>query len=428
MGGPGVALTAIKGGINRLRIKGAARQDVLYDLLNGYVTMANTIKVKPGSIRSTFLDPAKFVNTFGLVAYQGSRHVFSEQSGNVPGGYTLHVLNHPAATQKRLATSSTTFTMAGSGANSHGVLPATVSNGFQKGVAGSGDSGFGTGSISAGVTQIALSDIVAAAYTVPSSSSQSGAYPIRNGQNGFVFGLAGTQSQTLLNTISWTDSNGLHTLNGADAVFDNTTYPGFSYWFWQMSTSPNLNGNFVFSISAYQSTLFIDKIPLKEIHFAAPFMGFLYVVAEFTNDGGSGLGTVFHYWLQTSGTWKAATVYKVGQIVSPTVSNGFNYQAVRVSAPNPVWVASTQHVLNDIIEPTVPNGFFYTETAVAGANPQTGLTEPVWPASEGSTISEDAELLNTGVVTTPAPQPSPTSPGAGSVAPGKYGNPYAGVS
>ena len=43
------ALTTAKGGINRLRDKGNASKDSLYDLLNGYVTQTNSIKPRPGT-------------------------------------------------------------------------------------------------------------------------------------------------------------------------------------------------------------------------------------------------------------------------------------------------------------------------------------------------------------------------------------------
>jgi hypothetical protein len=38
-----VPVTTLRGGINRLRTKGGARADELYDLLNGYVDQAGGI-------------------------------------------------------------------------------------------------------------------------------------------------------------------------------------------------------------------------------------------------------------------------------------------------------------------------------------------------------------------------------------------------
>ncbi|WP_256202355.1 hypothetical protein [Stenotrophomonas pictorum] len=44
-----IAMSAVKAGITRLRDKGGASSDSLYDLLNGYVTAARTIKCRPGT-------------------------------------------------------------------------------------------------------------------------------------------------------------------------------------------------------------------------------------------------------------------------------------------------------------------------------------------------------------------------------------------
>lgn len=84
-------LTVVRGGINRQRIRGGASPDNLYDLLNGYVTAAGTLVARPGTFRETTLHPA----TRGLVAFDGTRHVFCHSQVDVPEGYTLHVLHHP---------------------------------------------------------------------------------------------------------------------------------------------------------------------------------------------------------------------------------------------------------------------------------------------------------------------------------------------
>jgi hypothetical protein len=84
-------LTVLKGGINRLRTKGGARADSLYDLLNGYLTDDGTVHVRPGSLRVATLDST----TRGLTYFSGSRHTFAAAVVSVPTGYTLHVLVHP---------------------------------------------------------------------------------------------------------------------------------------------------------------------------------------------------------------------------------------------------------------------------------------------------------------------------------------------
>ncbi len=86
-----VVLSAVKGGINRLRTKGAALEDSLYDLLNGYVTAQKTIVVRPG----TFRDAPLAAGTKGLMAFGGELNVFAIQEVEVPAGYRLNIVTHP---------------------------------------------------------------------------------------------------------------------------------------------------------------------------------------------------------------------------------------------------------------------------------------------------------------------------------------------
>ena len=146
--------------------------------------------------------------------------------------------------------------------------------------------------------------------------------------------------------------------------------------------------------------------PIKEIHFAAPFMGSPYVVAEFAN------GEVFHYWLQSSAPWKADTVYHAGDIVEPTTPNGLAYQAVRMGNAYPSWEAGAPRELADKLEPTVYNDYYYTAIEVDGANPASGATEPVWPTSEGAQVIEDTDGTGSGGASTTRP-PSTDRPGSG---------------
>lgn len=133
---------------------------------------------------------------------------------------------------------------------------------------------------------------------------------------------------------------------------------------------------------------------LVKIHFAKPFMGALYVVAEWDD------GSVFHYWLSSSGTWTANTIYKIGDIIEPTTPNGLAYVVERVGNPNPLWTANISHAVNDLAEPTVYNGFYFKVTSTDGANPHSGATEPSWIASEGAVTNEDADsIFSTSVAT-----------------------------
>lgn len=122
---------------------------------------------------------------------------------------------------------------------------------------------------------------------------------------------------------------------------------------------------------------------LVKIWFAKPFLGFPYVVAEFSN------GDILHFWLQTNGTWKANTVYKTGTIITPlTTPTGFAYQAVRDMPPNSTWSPQSTITLGQVVEPTLYTGFAYRAVNVEGSAPHTGSSEPVWPTTIGGVIQE----------------------------------------
>src|SRR5271166_2513630 len=70
---------------------------------------------------------------------------------------------------------------------------------------------------------------------------------------------------------------------------------------------------------------------VTKIWYAKPFMGFEFVVAQFSD------GLVFQYWLQNDGTWTSATVYTSASIVLPPVLNGLAYQGIRDFPPQPLW-------------------------------------------------------------------------------------------
>lgn len=243
-----VALTTVRGGINRQRTKGGAPQDQLYDALNCYVTKSKTIVVRPGTFRMFELPVATDLSdlTQGLTAFEGTLHVYADEEIDVPAGITLHIVQHPDAT------------------------PET---------------------------------------------------PIR----------------------------------------------------------------------------------IAEINFAKPFMGFIFLSATFENDD------TYLYWLQTGDEWQAEHVYKLGDIVAPSVPNGLAFQAQRLTEPNIAWAPNITRALNDVIEPTVYNDFQYTVVDVQGANPRSGATEPVWPTEDGAQIIEDADgSAPTGSDQTVVPDPNAT--------------------
>lgn len=142
--------------------------------------------------------------------------------------------------------------------------------------------------------------------------------------------------------------------------------------------------------------------PLKEIHFAADYMGFLYVAAEFQN------GETFHYWLQRTSVWQPDTVYFIGDVVEPTTPTGLAYRANRIGEPGTAWAPNVERAIGDEVEPTEYNGYRYEVIEVYGATPRSGTTEPVWPESVGGVVTEDTD----GATPPPGTGGSPTDPSA----------------
>lgn len=85
------AINSLKSGISRLRTKGGASNDGLYDLLNGYVTLSGTIVSRPGTTTHATLPEG----TRGLCAFKGGFVVFSHEPKVCPDGYTCEVLWNP---------------------------------------------------------------------------------------------------------------------------------------------------------------------------------------------------------------------------------------------------------------------------------------------------------------------------------------------
>ena len=139
----------------------------------------------------------------------------------------------------------------------------------------------------------------------------------------------------------------------------------------------------------------VNSAVLVDIHFAKPYLGYLYVSAEFDT------GDVYHYWLQAVETWKPDAVYRLGQGVQPSVPNGFVYTAQRIGAPYPPWAANVRRAVGDKVEPTTPNSFYYEVIETVGPDPRSGSAEPSWPAAEGASVFEDSG------------KPTPPAPGTG---------------
>lgn len=153
-------------------------------------------------------------------------------------------------------------------------------------------------------------------------------------------------------------------------------------------------------------------LELVRIHFAKPFLQYLYVVAEFAG------GDVYHYWLQRADTWEADTAYCVGELVQPVIPNGMTYIAERVDTPNPLWSANAERAIGDKVEPTTADCNYYEVIDTIGDTPRSGATEPTWNTDDGAYTYED--------VSSTAPPPPTTGPVTGAPNPDpddRYGNP-----
>lgn len=145
---------------------------------------------------------------------------------------------------------------------------------------------------------------------------------------------------------------------------------------------------------------------LAKIHYAAPFMGYLYVVAEFAD------GNTYHYWLQEPPAWTTFTVYDANELVQPTVPNGLYYKAV-LDNPPPAWQPLHQYYTGDKVQPTKYNGFSYEATNLLPSSPTSSSdTEPVWSTELNGFVLESS-AGGSSVAPTPPTPPNSQPPGTG---------------
>jgi hypothetical protein len=154
------------------------------------------------------------------------------------------------------------------------------------------------------------------------------------------------------------------------------------------------------------------------IFYAKPFMGFPYVVAQFSDS------SVHHYWLQNNGTWTSTTDYTSASIVLPPVANGLAYQGVREFPSQPNWAPDTIVTSASYVEPNTPTGFAYQAIAVTGSPVHTGLIEPVWPTVAGGIVQEfgDFDVSTSDAGATQGSSPFSTASPLGSNITDRYGN------
>lgn len=155
-----------------------------------------------------------------------------------------------------------------------------------------------------------------------------------------------------------------------------------------------------------------SEAELTRIHFAQPFLGALYVVAEFNDE------QIYHFWLQEGEAWTADTEIAANEFRTPTTPNGYVYRATRLGQPYPAWTAGAPRTAGNgssiepsIIEPTTYNEYYYTAIETQGDNPASGTTEPPWPTETGAQITESTDgftFPNADAANPPTPPPANT--------------------
>lgn len=148
---------------------------------------------------------------------------------------------------------------------------------------------------------------------------------------------------------------------------------------------------------------------LALIHAAFPFLGRLYVVAQFSD------GVVKHYWLDAPPVWAANTAVNLGDQRQASTLDGVYWEVTGYVAggtvqPLPIaWQTNKTKALNDIVQPTEYNGFKYTATVFTGTGPhRTGNTEPTWPVVDGVSVTERRYVSEEQESSEPETRPTPT--------------------
>lgn len=116
---------------------------------------------------------------------------------------------------------------------------------------------------------------------------------------------------------------------------------------------------------------------LEKVVYAKPHLGFLYVVASWSDAPTE----FYHYYLQRFESAlgrKPLSFWQPGQTVEPSTPNGFGYIAERFGTPYPVWAPGQVKAVGDRVDPTEFEGWAFEVDDTFGTNPTTGATEPDW--------------------------------------------------
>lgn len=195
--------------------------------------------------------------------------------------------------------------------------------------------------------------------------------------NGYVTAARAIQSRpgTRIAYSLQPGTKGLVFFQGKFVVFANAV---------MTSTSPNVE------IEVLKHPT-VPSAPIKEIHFAMPFLGYLYVVAEFE---GASEPRYPHYWLEKGEVWEPGKTYFPGALVRPTTGNGLAYRLEGDRSGYLPWAPNAARAMGDVVVPTIDNGFKYTVIETTGSAARSGTSEPAWPTNAGETVYEDANIQN----------------------------------
>jgi len=345
-----VSLTTASAGMSRMRVRGGASPATLYDLENGYILPSKAPAQRPGTTFKFTLPP----NTKGLCAFDGTLHTFTSGTDPLSFGYIL-----PAP--------SVSVTPSAGGS--------LIAGSYSYRVTAISFWGEGPASDPIVVNVAAGSKNLVSWVAVPGALQYAiyGRTPNNELQMQFVAG-----------SLTFIDI-GVGTPSGPPV-------PKVAY---------------AVDVLRHPDPEFVGQI--TAIHFSAPFMGYLYVVAEFDD------GQIFHYYLRNPSKWSPNHEYLDGDVVQPTTPNGYYYKATPKVSPV-AWAPGVKRAVNDVVQPTTANGFKYTVTSTSGSNPSSGSVEPDWPKLNGATVNEFAE--SDGTPSPPAAPPTTAPP-----PPDGYNNP-----
>jgi len=246
--------------------------------------------------------------------------------------------------------------------------------------------------------------------------------------NGYVdiSGTARSRPGTVTKYSLPAGTMGLAFHGGKKHVFANTVIdPGTTDVVVNVLTHPGSIGDYKpwqYPPDWPDKSLFDEGAALTKIHYAQPFLGYMYVVAEFSD------GFTFHYWLRAGHPWLANTAYYPNNDVdddlpvAPLAPNGYVYNA-SFTGNIDAWKPALLRAVGDTVRPTsdyqsnnkMSKDFKYGVIEVIGTNPISGSVQPTWPIVSGGIVYEYSQTIEgsdgNSSPSTPSIPPIPTGGG-----------------